>query len=56
MALIAKLSGHTAPVTLMVLHENQNGRIKDKTQLVSLSTDKVFKVWTSYVSELANDS
>ena len=29
----------------MVLHENQNGRITDKNQLVSLSTDKVFKVW-----------
>ena len=45
MGLLAKLSGHTAPVTLMVLHENQNGRITDKNQLVSLSTDKVFKVW-----------
>jgi WD40 repeat protein len=45
MGILAKLSGHMAPVTALVLHENQDNTTKDRNQLVSLSTDKVFKVW-----------
>jgi WD40 repeat protein len=45
MGILAKLSGHMAPVKALVLHENQGNNTKDRNQLVSLSTDKVFKVW-----------